>query len=169
MYIRTHCHAVGKRPLHYNTRKISLYLVCSLLWRSVGDKNTNNNISIEVDGFCSRSRVFWIRSRIFWIRSRIYKNRSPKHMNREVQNIWIEKSKTYESKSKTWNSIVERKCENYNREETEVIAVGKGEAGSKSANFFLRSYMLRSGLIFTSLKYTHAKIIMSKKIKLFWL
>ena len=29
---------------------------------------------------------------------------------------------------------------NYNREETEVIAVGKGEAGSKSANCFLRSY-----------------------------
>ena len=25
---------------------------------SVADKNTNNNISIEVDGFCSRSRVF---------------------------------------------------------------------------------------------------------------
>ena len=25
-------HAVGKRPLHYNTRKISLNLVCSLLF-----------------------------------------------------------------------------------------------------------------------------------------
>ena len=29
VYVRT---KVGKRPLHYNTRKISLYLVCSLLF-----------------------------------------------------------------------------------------------------------------------------------------
>ena len=33
VYVRTIKRwAVGKRPLHYNTQKISLYLVCSLLF-----------------------------------------------------------------------------------------------------------------------------------------
>ncbi len=52
----------------------------SCVSRSVADKNTNNNISLEVECFCSRSRIFRIRSRIYKNRSRKHEIRSRKHM-----------------------------------------------------------------------------------------
>ena len=60
--------------LSNRTIKFLLPILLINIWRSVADKNTNNNISIEADSFCNRSRICRIRSRI-------YKNRRRKHMN----------------------------------------------------------------------------------------
>ena len=40
-------HAVGKRPLHYNTRKISLNLVCSLLFSHEAFQNVEKTTAIH--------------------------------------------------------------------------------------------------------------------------
>ncbi len=55
-----------------------------MVWCSVAEKNTNNNISLEVECCCSR---------IFRIRSGKHRNRSRKHESRSREEMRKLKSK----------------------------------------------------------------------------